>query len=244
MFRITVLGCNGPYPSAGGACSSYLVETDDIKVLMDAGSGSFSNLLKVVDPFELDAIILSHLHWDHMTDIPVMAYYFMLAGKERSVSRRMKLWMPESPEKMSATITDLGAFETNTLTNETELEMGRSHFSFSRMTHSVESYAIKVVNEGRSFVYSGDSTLNGDLVEFSSRCNLLMADSAFLEKQLTESSPHMCAAQCAFVASGAEVEKLALTHLNPFVDKGKYEKEAAVLFKESHAVSLMEILEV
>ena len=47
-MKLTVLGCNGPYPAAGGACSGYLLETGDTRVLLDCGAGALA--AKVVLP--------------------------------------------------------------------------------------------------------------------------------------------------------------------------------------------------
>ncbi|MFD2371386.1 hypothetical protein ACFSO0_15785 [Brevibacillus sp. GCM10020057] len=38
-MRITVPGCQSPYPGPGGATPGYLVETDKVRLLLDCGSG-------------------------------------------------------------------------------------------------------------------------------------------------------------------------------------------------------------
>ena len=38
-MKLTVLGCYGPYPPAGGACSGYLLEEGGTRVLIDCGNG-------------------------------------------------------------------------------------------------------------------------------------------------------------------------------------------------------------
>lgn len=73
-MKLTVLGNNGPFPSPGGACSGYLLEEDSTKILIDCGNGVLSNLQKIC-PFEdLSAIILTHLHSDHISDLMVLRY--------------------------------------------------------------------------------------------------------------------------------------------------------------------------
>ena len=64
MF-LTVLGRHGPYPRPGGACSGYFIEDGSTRVLIDCGSGVLSRLMEHVHPAHLDAIVLSHLHFDH-----------------------------------------------------------------------------------------------------------------------------------------------------------------------------------
>ena len=116
--------------------------------------------------------------------------------------------------------------------------------STAAMTHPVESYAIKFSSGGKSAVYSGDSTYNTVLPAFASGCNLLVADSGFLDEQLTDSAPHMSAAQCAKIALDAGVGRLVLSHLNPYTDPKLYLNEALGIFKKTTAAVLMKEEEV
>ena len=43
-LKLTILGCYGPYPKAGGACSGYLLEDETTKILIDCGNGVLSRL--------------------------------------------------------------------------------------------------------------------------------------------------------------------------------------------------------
>ena len=71
MLTLTVLGCDGSHAGAGGAASGYLVRswTSGTSVWLDAGPGTFANLQRFCDPLSLDAIVLSHEHSDHWSDI-------------------------------------------------------------------------------------------------------------------------------------------------------------------------------
>src|SRR6187455_2661761 len=76
-MRLTILGCAGTFPSADSAASSYLVQAEDAdgrtwSVLLDLGNGALGALQRYGDPRQLDAIALSHLHADHVADLPVL----------------------------------------------------------------------------------------------------------------------------------------------------------------------------
>ena len=43
-MRLTVLGKSPAWQDAGGACSGYLVEDGDTRVLLDCGNGVFAKL--------------------------------------------------------------------------------------------------------------------------------------------------------------------------------------------------------
>ena len=67
-MRLTVLGCAGSFPGPESACSAYLVEAQGFRLLIDFGSGSLSALQRYADMNAVDAIMLTHLHCDHMLD--------------------------------------------------------------------------------------------------------------------------------------------------------------------------------
>lgn len=243
-MKVKLLGINGPFPSAGGACSSYLIESENTRILVDAGSGSLSNLMKFMDPAELDAIFLSHLHWDHITDIPVLNYYLYISGLQGQNVPAIPLYLPETPKGVFDILSTFKTFDINILNEESCINIGNLIVTARQMTHPVESYALKFSGEGKSLVYSGDTTFNQKLPVFAKSCDLLIADSAFLESGLKKTSPHMCAAQCALTASEAGAGRLLLTHLNPGINANDYVFEAAAIFSETSAAELLKEIEV
>ena len=82
---LTVLGCDGSYPGPGGAASGYLVQAGGTTVWLDAGPGTFANLQRVVDPEAVDAVVLSHEHPDHWTDLESFAVWRWQAGRRPAV---------------------------------------------------------------------------------------------------------------------------------------------------------------
>ena len=79
VLTLTILGCDGSHVSAGGAASGYLVREWETgtTIWLDAGPGTFANLQRFCDPRTVDAIVLSHLHGDHWTDVDG----FLTAGR-------------------------------------------------------------------------------------------------------------------------------------------------------------------
>ena len=77
-------------PRPGGASSSYLVRSDATAVLLDFGTGAFANLLLVLDPSRVDAIVVSHMHADHFFDLVPLRY--ALKYGSRSPGRLLPVW--------------------------------------------------------------------------------------------------------------------------------------------------------
>ncbi|MBK5222475.1 MAG: ribonuclease Z [Acidimicrobiia bacterium] len=69
-IEITLLGTGSPLPSADRAGPSTLVRTGDATVLVDCGRGVVMRLAAAgVLPIGLSAVLLTHLHSDHITDL-------------------------------------------------------------------------------------------------------------------------------------------------------------------------------
>ncbi len=72
MLRFTVIGCSSGNPHPHKACSAYLVEAGRTAVLFDIGEGANSAMKRIgIDPRRIKAIVLSHLHADHVTGLPL-----------------------------------------------------------------------------------------------------------------------------------------------------------------------------
>jgi glyoxylase-like metal-dependent hydrolase (beta-lactamase superfamily II) len=65
LVRLTALGACGAWPEGGLACSSYLVEHDGFRLLIDAGYAIVPRLLERVAASQLDAVFISHGHPGH-----------------------------------------------------------------------------------------------------------------------------------------------------------------------------------
>jgi len=83
-MRLTIIGCSGSMSGPQSSASSYLVQADGVdtdgalrtySIVLDLGPGSMGQLLRHLDPAQLDAIAISHCHADHMVDLVGMHVY-------------------------------------------------------------------------------------------------------------------------------------------------------------------------
>ncbi|EAO77064.1 AtsA/ElaC family protein, partial [Streptococcus agalactiae H36B] len=66
-MKLTTLGCWGGYPYKDGGTTSFLLTGENnFHLLIDAGSRSINELEKEISPLDLDAVIISHYHPDHV----------------------------------------------------------------------------------------------------------------------------------------------------------------------------------
>lgn len=68
----------------------------DDKILFDTPSGSYKDIIKKIDIFQLDGIVISHFHADHFGDFPVFATRFMRESERRGRTKKLKVFGPKS----------------------------------------------------------------------------------------------------------------------------------------------------
>ena len=72
-MRLTIIGCSGSFPGPDSPASSYLLEADGFRLLLDLGSGAIGALQRHVGLYDIDAVCLSHHHSDHCLDMSCLA---------------------------------------------------------------------------------------------------------------------------------------------------------------------------
>ena len=212
MF-LTVLGRNGPYPRPGGACSGYYIEDGPTRVLIDCGSGVLSRLMEYVRPEHLDAIVLSHMHFDHCSDLFVMRYALDQQDvREGEEKRRVPLFTPAEPFDTLKAITTGALFSHRTVKGGDEIQIGTLHFQFVPMAHPVPTNGMRITGaDGAVLFFTGDTKPFPGMEAGAMGANALLADSCFVDASQT--GPHMNVKEACALARNAGVGTLYLTHL-------------------------------
>lgn len=110
-IRITILGiAAGPPPRVGVAGISTLVEAGNERFLFDAGRGLMQRLVEAgVQTSAVSKLFLTHLHSDHIVDVPDL----LLSGWAGLPPRRVPLevWGPEGTRDMMGHLEQAFAFD-------------------------------------------------------------------------------------------------------------------------------------
>lgn len=184
-MKLTVVGCSGSFPSVGSACSSYLVEADGFRLLLDMGNGALGELQRHSGLYDLDAIFLSHLHADHCID---MCGYFVVRYYRHDGGRcdTIPVYGPDGTEQRLTTAhadtpTDKSmseVFDFHTL-KPGSFEIGPFSVRTEKVAHPVDTFGIRVEHGGRSLTYSGDTGVSEALVELAHDTDLFLCEAAF-----------------------------------------------------------------
>jgi ribonuclease BN (tRNA processing enzyme) len=240
VIRLTVLGACGTYPSAGRACSGYLLEAHDgdatAKVWVDTGSGTLANLLRFAELPGLDAIWVSHLHVDHLSDLPV-ANYALRYGFEPQPARVPVLgpsgWAEHVRDFMSTGDVDPidAAFEIHELHDGELVEFGPLRLEAVATVHSIETYAVRASAGGATVAYSADSGPCDSLGHLAEDADLFVCEAAWMERPPDTASIHMTPSLAGEMATKAHARRLLLTHLRPGADPDAAIRRASDTFQ-------------
>lgn len=220
MVKVTVLGSAGSHPGNGRACSSYLVSGGGGHLLLDCGNGSMTNLMDALDPADLTAIIISHLHPDHFVDLYGLHYALKF---HRARARKVDVYAPEGAEELlcSPLLGDAAdSFSSHlpfhVVAAGDHLELGPFDVDLYAAKHPVECLASRVTVEGRIVAYSGDSAVTPALVECARDADLFICDATWLSLDAPfPPGVHMTGTEAGTLASEASVERLMVTHVFP-----------------------------
>lgn len=218
-MRLTVLGRFGPFPPPGGACSGYLVESGDTRLLLDCGSGVIANLRRVCPAAGLTGVVVSHWHMDHASDLGVLRY-----ALEAQAAARLPVVAPATPDDAASLFLGNGAFLWKPSRPECEYSFGSLTVRLFPVVHPVETYAVRVSDGVHSLFYTGDTAYFPELAKAVAGADVLLADACFAGAACAPRPVHMTAAETARLARESGAKRLLLTHLD-----GETEAAAATL---------------
>ena len=242
-MRLHLLGVNGPFPESRGATSGYLLETGHSLIQFDLGSGVLSRLTALTAPESLSALFLSHWHFDHVSDLPVLMYRLEAMGFGADGPQLPVYGPVDESSAIRKIVSTAACFRLTDVAAGDTVSVGDSTIIIGEARHPVPAVGFRVECGDQVFGYTGDTNTLPSLVSFFRGCRLLLADGLFPEANWTEQKPHLSAALAASVARDAGVERLVLTHLNPVYPPETLLREARKNHPQAELASAGDTLE-
>lgn len=211
-IAVTVLGSAAMYATLERCCSGYLVELGSSKLWIDAGGGTWRQLLQFTDHRDVDAVLLTHRHPDHTIDV-FQALHARLFGGEEPLPP-IPLWAPgETLERLLAFSSEVArGFDLRVIAEGESVEADGAKLSFVRMAHPPETLGVRIEHEGTVMAYSADTGPNADFRALAGDADLFVCEATFQDSD-DEWEGHMRASQAGAAAADAGARKLLLTHL-------------------------------
>lgn len=218
-MRLTVLGSAGSFPGPESACSAYHVEAEGFRLLLDFGSGSLSALQRYAGLNAIDAILLSHLHCDHILD--ACSYIVVRRYAPDGPYPPIPVYAPAGAQDRLAAayavdhdrgLDDVYAFHA---LQPGTFPIGPFTVTVDRVNHPVETYGVRLENQGKVLAYSADTAPCDALVGLARDADLFLCEASYLDGMENPPDLHLTGRQAGEHAAMAGVKRLILTHLVP-----------------------------
>ncbi|HCT77041.1 MAG TPA: MBL fold metallo-hydrolase [Micromonosporaceae bacterium] len=228
-MRITVLGSCGAWPTAGRACSGFLVEHDGFRLLVDMGYATLPRLLSHLEADQVDAVWISHGHPDHCADLNPLLRARALAEEPPSP---LPVYAPPGALDAVLALDRPGmlveAYDLREVDPGERYAIGPFDIDTRLLPHWVPNAGIRLTADGKSLVYTGDAGPSPELAALAQGAELLVAEATYVDEVPGHSAGLLSSARDAGrEATRAGVGRLVLTHLWPGTDPSQALSAAA-----------------
>lgn len=213
-MQVTLLGTGSAFPSGDRVQSGTLVERDGDRLLVDCGSGILHRIgaLAGVTELDIDTVLLTHHHLDHVSDIPGLVKArelkdtpeFTVVGPPgtRGVCDSL-LAVDDIAERAAVTVDEFDP-------DERRLDVGPFTVTMAEGTHSKRSFSYRF---GDGLTVCGDTTVNDAVIDLADGCHTLVHECSYPDGVETET--HTTPSELADALAGIDLERLYLSHLFP-----------------------------
>ncbi|GGJ00620.1 hypothetical protein GCM10010885_07290 [Alicyclobacillus cellulosilyticus] len=231
-MKIHALGYWGTFPAPGEATTGYLVETTEGKVLVDCGSGVLAQLQYVCQVADLAAVIITHHHFDHIADLGVLSYAALMARTRGLRTEPIPVYLPEGSPELTEQLRAEPLLRVERIDAGSKLSIAGMDVSFAETVHPVYCLAVKMVQGGRTFVFSADTSVCPPLEAFAAGADLFICEASMFigQEEAALRAGHLTSRQAGELARRAGAKRLVLTHYPRYGDVDQLLREASEAF--------------
>jgi ribonuclease BN (tRNA processing enzyme) len=246
---LTVLGKSPAWQDAGGACSGYLVATRETILLLDCGNGVLGKLRSVCDYAAVDAVVISHLHADHILDLVPYASGLTYAPRHQPVPvdghpgtaepPRPQLIAPPGAREAFRRLCTASGMREEHIENAFRLEeydpgatvaIGDIELRFQPVPHFLPTHAVSIANGDGRITYSADSSPSDELCAFARDTDLLLIEATLPRPERSGERGHLTPREAGEHGRDSGAKRIVLTHISDELDHLWARKEAMSVF--------------
>jgi ribonuclease BN (tRNA processing enzyme) len=230
-LAVTILGSGDAFASRGRFQSGYVIEAQGCRILMEAGPTVLCAMKRMgFAPADFDLILISHLHGDHFGGLPFLILEYLyesrldktltIAGPRRLEERTWRLFRTMFPASDAASVARRLRFVV--LEPARTVRLAKIELSTLRTPHMKRDYslAFRLVLDGKTIVFTGDSGWTDKLPPFAAGADLCLCECTYFESSQLDfhiNYPLLAAKRDLF-----DVGRMVLTHVGrEVIDRAK-----------------------
>lgn len=222
-MEVVALGTHGGgVPGPGGAGTGYLFRSGGTDLLVDCGNGVLGHLADEIGFGDLDALVVTHWHFDHVSDLMAL----LLA---RTRSEPLPVHAPEGFGERAGTWAEAFSESPDLYLDQMALEaygdgdrlaVGDLTVRPRPVDHGPPTFAMRVTDGDALAVFSADSRPCDELVAAAEGADLLICEATFPADPEYDAlrATHLSGREAGRVADQAGAGRLVLTHVVHHVD--------------------------
>lgn len=221
---MTPIGTSAAWYNPGVAGSGYLLEVDGFRMLLDCGAGvvmSYLGAFPVGQAPPIDAIVISHVHLDHVADLVPLVFgmnfgplsgwspqLFLPPGARERLQRMVSMW--DGADDFFEQACAVHEYQPGQAFN-----CGPIRMTACRMPHFIDSYAIRCETAGVSLGYTADLGPNEIVADFMHEVDLLLCEATLgaVHDEHAQMRGHLTGREAGEIARDARAHRLMLTHI-------------------------------
>lgn len=220
-MKIVFFGIAGSIDGENNPNTMFAVLDKKNIILIDCSGSPISSLKKAgINPSELDALILTHGHIDHIYGLPSLIHQLWLINRKKLLYIMLNNITYTLAKEICRTFSIFskdGLFPIEWVIYEKSsiLNIGNFKIELFPVDHSIETSGTKITNQ-TSFVYSSDTKPSKNVIERIKFCDTLIheASGKTIDEKKLYKAGHSSIGQAAKIAKKGFVKNLFLCHLD------------------------------
>ena len=238
-MEIIILGSGTATPRLDRNASGVVIKTGKSTMLVDMGPGTLRRLCEAgIDFKELDVVMLTHFHPDHVSDLAPFLFAHNYAYGEMRKDHFFLLG-PSGLEQLYCGLVNIYGSWVKPAGDRLKIFELKDHEPDKFVTgeivihsvpaeHSRPSISLRIEIHGKSVTISGDTDYSESLVLLSRNSDIFICECSMPDGQSI--SGHSTPSVAGKMAKEADVKKLVLTHFYPPCDLVDTVAQASLFF--------------